>query len=101
MHFFECFEDAVGAGVDSNRRQITPLDDAVFIQNEQGSLANTLLGSIGAVQACDSAFWFEIGKQRKLQLAIFSVCEMAPDAVDADRHERCIEPAELGQQLVV
>src|SRR5690349_20999467 len=98
MHFIEGGEDAVGTGVDSNRRQITPSDDAFFIQNEQRPLANAILGSKGAIQACNGAFWFEIGQQRKLQLAFFSVCKMAPDAVDADRYERCIEPLELGQE---
>ena len=36
-----------------------------------------------------------------MQMAVFREGEMAPDAVDRDAHQLCIEPAKLGQQLLV
>src|SRR5258708_36702908 len=98
MKLFESFENAVGARIDTDRRQITPLNDAVLIQNEQGPLANSFLVAIRPVRTRNHSFWLEIGEQRKPKFTVLGIREMAPHAIDRDRNQRGIEAAKFGQQ---
>jgi hypothetical protein len=65
-------QDAVGAGVDRQRRQIAPGDDTVLVDDKKRTLAKSIAFSIGAIELGDGALRLEVGKQREFQLPVKS-----------------------------
>src|SRR2546427_11287816 len=63
---FERIQDAVGAGVDADRRQVTPTNDLRFVEDEQGAAVDALVLHVAAVRARDRALGLEVGEQREL-----------------------------------
>jgi hypothetical protein len=76
------FQNAVGARIDAHRRNVTPTNDALGIDDKQGSLCVAIFLPVDAVLTGHRAFGLKISQERKVQFAVFAEGEMAPDAVD-------------------
>ena len=97
----ERVEDAVGAGIHADRREVAPADDAVAVDHEQRALGEAVLLAIHAVAPRHVALGLEVGEQRKLELAASRERAMAPRAVDRDAEQLGVVFRELVRHLVV
>ena len=70
---FEGVEDAVGAGIDADRREIAPEDHAFAIDDEQRAFRHAFAFAVGAVAPRHRALGLEIGEQREVQPAVLGV----------------------------
>jgi hypothetical protein len=93
--------DAVGPGVDPDRRDVAPAHDAVAVDHEQGALAGAVLLAVDAVGLRDLALGLEVGEQREVEVAVLREREVRPDAVDRDPQQLRAVALELRQQLLV
>src|SRR3979490_2794878 len=79
---FEGVENAIGTRVDGDRRQITPKNDPVSVDHEEGSFAHPVLLAIGPVFLCDRSLGMEIRKQREMDMVVSRICLVAPGNID-------------------
>src|SRR5258708_3446687 len=98
---FEGREDAVGAGVDADRRQVAPADDALGIDDEEGATGRAGLRRIDAIVPGNGALGLEVREKRELEPAVLLEREVAPDAVDRDPEQLGAELPEFRQDLVI
>lgn len=101
VHFFQRPEDAVGARIDADRRNISPANHAFLIDDEQGPFAHPFPGPIYAIVARNLALGLEVGQQRKPVAAVLAKSSMAPSAVDENDDTHGLVFRELVAQLVV
>src|SRR5207237_7256913 len=69
-HRFERREDAIGAGIDADRRAVAPADDAVAIEDEECALAMAFLVTVRAVRLGDCSLRIEGPRPRGVKIAI-------------------------------
>src|SRR5450432_2650243 len=82
LQVFQRCQNPVGAGIDPDRRHVTPSDDTLAINHEQCALRNAVLGAIDAVFLRHRALWFEVRKQLEMEITILLERLMAPRSVD-------------------
>src|SRR5207249_4362018 len=78
LELFQGGEDAIGAGVNVDRGEIAPCDDAALVDDEQRAPAGTGLRIVCAIRARHGSLGFEVGQKGKAQLADFAVRLVAP-----------------------
>src|ERR1700687_2759804 len=95
LHGLQRGQDAIGPGIDADRRQIAPANDPVAVNHVErpGAFANFVL--VGAVGVRYRAFWLEIRQQRKVQVAVAGKCQVPPPPVSGDPNDLSLEAAEL------
>src|SRR5579863_4601468 len=98
---FERFQNSVGAGIHRDRRNVTPCNDSVLIDDEESALGDAIVRAIDAILLRDGALGLKIGKQGKVQMAGLGERRMAPRSIH--RHAQHLGPelVELGQNLIV
>ncbi len=99
--FFERLQDAVGTGVDADGRKITPGDDSIFIDDEEGSFRGAFRIAVDAVLFGDIAFGFEIREQGEMKPAVLGERLVAPDPVHGNAEQRRAELVEFREELIV
>src|SRR5258707_2280747 len=100
-HVFQCLEDTVGAGIDSDRGAIAPEDLATVVEDEQCTLADAVRFPISSVALRDLTLGVEVRQQRKMQVAVFGEGLVAPSAVYRNSQELSAMFAELGKDFIV
>src|SRR3989441_1447252 len=94
-------QDAVGAGVDPDGRDVAPADDPVTVDDEQRSLAEPVAVAIHAVAARHRPLGLEVGEQGEVQVALAGERSVAPGAIHRDAEQPGAVTLELGPNLVV
>src|SRR5438093_9929596 len=94
-------EDAVGAGVDGDRRAVAPEDGAVLVDHEQGALGDAVVRPIRPVALGDRALGMEVSQQGNMEVAVLRERGVAPHAVDRDPQQPGPVLLELRKDLVV
>ena len=93
-------QDAVGPGIDPDRRDVAPADDAVAVDHEQGALAGAVLPRGRRRRSCaTSPFGSKSASSGKWRFRSFANARWRPDAVDRDPEQLRAEALELRQQL--
>ena len=62
--------DAIGAGVDADRGEIAPADDALCVDDKQRALGNPVVLAVDAVGPRDGPLGLEVRQQGELQLPV-------------------------------
>src|ERR1700730_6388286 len=101
MQRLERGENAAGAGIHADGRDIAPADDSGFVDHEERALAGSVLGGIDPVGARDGPLWLEIGEKWKAELPVFREGDVAPGTIDGYAEKLGPEALELGQHLLV
>src|SRR5436190_479980 len=98
---FQRFQNAVGSGIDCNRRAVTPGDHSVLVDHEQSAFAAAVARAVGPVFLRDVALRLEIRKQREMQMTVLGKCFMTPGAVHGNTQKRRAMALKVGENLVV
>ncbi len=98
---FESFQNTVSARIDALRRDVTPTNDPLGINDKQRPLRHAVFFPVDAVLTGHCAFGLKIRQERKVQFAVFAECEMAPEVVDRYAYDLRFKPGEFWLQLVV
>src|SRR5208283_5844292 len=100
-HGFESFQNAIRAWIDAHRRNVTPTNDALGIDDKQGALRLAVFLPVDAVLTGHCAFGLKIRQKRNVQFAVFAEGEMAPDTVDRDTDDLCFKLGKFRLQLAI
>src|SRR5258706_15180485 len=84
MQSFQRGQDSGRAGVHSHWRHITPVDNALGVDYEQGSFGCAVTGAVYAVKAGDFPFRFKVGQKGKMQFALEGDDCVTPYSVHVD-----------------
>ncbi len=95
------FQDSIGAGIHPDRREVTPGDDAVFVDDKEGALADSIGSAVGAILSGDGSLGFKVGEQFEVQVASFGIGFVGPRAIDGDAKQLGSELLELGENFVI
>src|SRR2546426_12603644 len=100
MQFFKSAEDSFSSGIDPDRREIAPADDAVAIDNKKRALRRPVPRAICTIGRGNSSLGLKIREQRKSELAVVREGQMTPDPIDRDTYQLCVEALKLGKNFV-
>jgi hypothetical protein len=99
--FLQRIENAVGARIDGDRREVAPEDDALPVDDEQGTLANSFSFPISSIGACDLSLRVEVREQREVQMTVLGECLMTTSTIDRDAQELGSRLVELRKDLII
>src|SRR5271170_5110085 len=98
---FQCLKDAIRAGINGNRRTITPCDHSGAVNHEESTLAASIAFSISPVFFGDFALGLKVSEQWEVQMAVLCKCFMTPYAVNGDAEKFRSIVLKLRKNLVV
>src|SRR5207249_2147934 len=94
-------QDAVGAGVDGDGRDVAPPNDSVTVDDEQRSLAEPVALAVHAVAPRHRPLGLEVREQGEVELALVGERSVAPGAIHRDAEQLGAVAVEIGEDLVV